>query len=166
MLRGSAVIVWGNMDSYNNWSEDRWVQQVIDQGVAFLSLGESGHYFMRSRAGCRAWCLPADADRYVSNMEQRGDKVRSLWLGRDDAWVAQTEGNTRRHSLKGNYGSLDNVIEYNTTEIAALAMNLEHDRNYFVLFRDGTRQGNPVGAPLTMARFDAWIQRLRYALAL
>ncbi|KAJ4308970.1 hypothetical protein N0V94_009137 [Neodidymelliopsis sp. IMI 364377] len=135
-------------------------QGVLSKGVDFISLGEGGTYFMRSADGDSAWQLPNDAAAYV-NSRPADDQVRYLWLGKNGAYVAQTGRNGREWNLRGLYGSLKNAIEYNTGKISALGMNLEYDRNYFILFNDGQTQGNPSGAALTKAEFDDWVRRWR-----
>ncbi|KAH9869059.1 hypothetical protein J1614_008136 [Plenodomus biglobosus] len=144
-----------------NWETDQDVRNVLNEGVKFISLGQDGYYFMRGSRGSRAWRLPDDINAFVEGRPE-DDPVRYVWLGKDNAYVAQTGHNHRQWNLRGNYGSLDNAIhiQYNTGKISALCMNLEYDQNYFVRFSDGATLGNVSGAALTLEEFREWFRRI------
>jgi hypothetical protein len=129
-----------------------------------VSLGENGHYFMNDGWG-RAWNLPDSIKKHV-NIDDDDDPVDKLWLGKDDSHIAEKRSGKCYWHLKGLYGSLDQSLKKKTAGIRCVALNLEDDRSYFILFKDFTRQYNAgraqlSGRGLSEETFDTWFDRFK-----
>lgn len=123
-----------------------------------MTLGENGHYFIRDEWGA-AWNLPDSISEHV-NIDNDDDPVDRLFLGKDDAYLAQTRSGALRWNFRGNYGGLVKEIKYSTAGVRCLGMNLLDDRSYFLLFKDGRVACNPGrGRGLTKKRFETWSAR-------
>lgn len=115
----------------------------------FVSLSPGGYYFYRSTEGSSAWNLPG-------GLGTRG--FSHVWFGKDDSYVAQTEGGSLEWNLKGHYGSLGQTLKYNTKTIKTLGLNVTDGSSYLILFMDGSIQLNPGGCHLTTAEVREWVQ--------
>ena len=124
-----------------------------------VSLGENGHYFIHNEWG-RAWNLPDNIEKYVKS-ENDDNPVEKLWLGKDDAFVAQRRDASANWNLYGSYGSLDQKINYTDADIRCLGLNLEDDRSYFVMFKDLSMYCNGGRAQHLSAFVDDWLARFR-----
>lgn len=63
--------------------------------------------------------------------------MESVWLGKDDAFVAQKRDGAIYHSLRGNYGSLAQQLKYKgSSRIEKLSLNLESASSYCVVFEN------------------------------
>ena len=68
--------------------------------------------------------------------------------------------------MKGNYGSLDTEFSHLTSMLVCLGMNLQDDRSYFMLTRDGGVRWNAGRARLMdrglkPQKFNTWVERFR-----
>lgn len=136
-----------------------------DSNPVCVALGENGHYFFHSEDGASAWCLPQEIEDHI---EPDNDKnpVEHLFLGKDDAYYAELSNGATRWNLRGNYGSLDTEVSHLTSKMVCLGMNLQDDRCYFMLTRDGNVRYNAgraqlVDRGLTPQKFNTWVERFR-----
>ena len=134
-----------------------------DSNPVCVAVGENGHYFFRSENGASAWCLPQDVEDHIEP-DNDDNPVEHLYLGKDDAYYAQLSDGSNRWDLRGNYGSLDSEVSHLTSKVMCLGMNLQDDRSYFMLTRDGNVQYNAgraqlAGRGLTPQKFKAWVDR-------
>lgn len=107
-------------------------------GLICLSLGEDGHYFLRSEWGA-AWNLPESTKDHVGLPGKDYDSVELLFLGIDDAYYAETRNPAVRWDFKGNYDSLDATIRHRTPGVRCLDMNLQDDRCFSCFSRMAIR---------------------------
>ncbi|KAI0485248.1 hypothetical protein GGR56DRAFT_617389 [Xylariaceae sp. FL0804] len=143
---------------------DRHLSENAQGDPLCVSLGEDGHYFMRGDRGS-AWNLPAQAEEFLESRPS-DDPVVKLWLGKDDAYYAETRGGRAEWNMQGNYGSLAQELKYDNAGVRALGMNLQDNASYFVLFKDMRAQGNAgrVRNVLTREDFMSWVNRLNNQL--
>ena len=66
--------------------------------------------------------------------------MQALWLGVDGTYVAQKKGGGISWDLGKKYRSLDGVLSYWTSQIAALGLDQRDGSSYIVLFDDGDLQ--------------------------
>lgn len=123
----------------------------------FVSLGSDGYYFAVTENNF-LWKLPDPAAETVRSSSGGDNPVVKVWLGKDESYVVQKQDGTKNWNLRGNYGSLDQTLKY-ATGIKVMGLNLQHDRSYFVVFRDGHTQCNPIGTRLTERAFKDWAAR-------
>lgn len=136
-----------------------------DSNPVCVALGENGHYFFHSEDGASAWCLPQEIEDHIEP-GNGNNPVEHLFLGKDDAYCAELSNGATRWNLRGNYGSLDMEISHLTSKMVCLGMNLQDDRSYFMLTRDGGVRYNAgraqlVDRGLTPQKFNTWIERFR-----
>jgi hypothetical protein len=135
-----------------------------DSNPVCVALGEDGNYFFRSEDGASAWCLPQPIEDDVEP-DNDDNPVEHLYLGKDNAYYARLGDGATRWNMRGNYGSLDMEFSHLTSDLLCLGMNLEDDRSYFLLTRDGVRynagRAQLVGRGLTPQTFNAWVERFR-----
>jgi hypothetical protein len=142
---------------------DKHIRDNGTSGIVCLSLGEDGSYFFRNDGGS-AWKLPQSVTDHAGLRSKDDDPVEFLFLGKDDAYYAETRGGSTRWNFKGNYGSLNATIRHSTSGVRCLGMNLQDDRSYFLLFKDGDTQCNPGTSGLTQQSFSTWAARFRTLL--
>lgn len=122
-----------------------------------ISLGTSGHYFVRTAAGCRH-NLPPSILGAVGDPQSK----ESLWLGDDDTWVAQSvvpteEGLPDKYEWSAHLGShykgMSDAMAESDRKIRALALNPTEDQQWFVLW-DGGSTRYSVGDHSQIREFD------------
>lgn len=107
-----------------------------DSNPVCVALDEKGHYFFHSENGTSAWCLPQAIEDHIEPSSEN-NPVEHLFLGKDYAYYARINSGATRWNLRGNYGSLDTEVSHLTSKLVCLGMNLQDDRSYFMLTRDG-----------------------------
>lgn len=124
-----------------------------------VSLGPDGNYFMRSDWG-NAWNLPPNVKNSIGIDDSSRSTVEDLWLGIDASYVAQRANGKLTWNLNGQYGSLDQTLQYNTKRIKAVGLNQEDARSYIIIWEDRTFQFNPGKCPLTMNDVKEWVNQI------
>lgn len=103
-----------------------------------------------------AWNLPKEIEDHI-DIGNDDDPDDRMWLGKDNSYFAQTKGGAARRNFKGNYGSLNKAIKYNTAGVRYLGLNLEDYGSYFVLFKDHSILVKAHG--LSSDKLKKWVQR-------
>ena len=114
-----------------------------DEPPTCISLSTSGHYFVRTAAGCH-FHLPQSVEVAIGNPSSK----ESVWLGAYDTWIAQSEsvgedGEQKNYTceadLKHYYtGMQDTMNGESGQKIRAAALNPTDSEQWTILWYDGT----------------------------
>ncbi|KAJ5678493.1 uncharacterized protein N7477_004126 [Penicillium maclennaniae] len=109
----------------------------------YVSLGVNGHYYLRTNRR-HAWDLP---EELMSQPWYSENKVKAVWLGMKDAWVAQLKNGERRYNLQGQYSGNSGKLEENIERgfgrkrpgqrIKAMALNLTNPDSFACVWGNG-----------------------------
>lgn len=137
----------------------------------FLSLGVSGHFYIRAETGVEKWDVPGAVSSRLLQKYTGGDAaIEGLWLGARDAFVAQRWDGGKVVDLRGRYAGLERALERRKGEgeggdVAAVGMDLEGGEGFVVLWRDGRAEYDEGLMGMESGRaFERWCAANGYRL--